>query len=121
MIAECKLQKTTLSDLQRSVCNQLRNLYPTIEIKEEVWFDSIASSVDIYIPAKNLIVEVDGPSHFVMNTKEYKPNKFLRDAILSTPSAQNTNTILHIPYFEWVQLKSNSERQNYLRRKIESA
>jgi len=118
MIEERKIENATTSNLQRSIYSQLRNLYLNFDVKEEVWFDGIASKVDIYIPAKKLIVEVDGPSHFVKNTREYKPNKFLRDALLSMHSAQEKNAILHIPYFEWEQLKSDGDRQNYLQQQI---
>ncbi|MBX9621561.1 MAG: hypothetical protein K2X28_06005, partial [Alphaproteobacteria bacterium] len=104
------------SNLQTSVKGTLGELFPD-EFQEEHWFDSLVAHVDFYSPQQNLVVEVDGPSHFIEKTYRYNAQTLLRDRILEKSDRVK---VVHVPYFEWAPLRNDSEKKQYLMRKVRS-
>jgi len=90
--------------------------------KMEQQLDDGAISCDLVLkPSANLsqevILEVDGPTHFVVNRKREKiPNgsTFLRNRLHRLSS----RGVVSIPYFEWRKCASVDERREYLERKL---
>ena len=59
-------------------------------------------------------IEVDGPSHFYVNTTKYTAYTKLKHRLLSRMGYK----VLHVPYFEWRKLRGPKERENYMREKL---
>lgn len=59
-------------------------------------------------------IEVDGPSHFYVNTTKYTAYTKLKHRLLTRMGYK----VLHVPYFEWRKLKGARERQSYLEAKL---
>jgi hypothetical protein len=59
-------------------------------------------------------IEVDGPSHFYVNTTKYTAYTKLKHRLLTRMGYK----VLHVPYFEWRKLKGAKARQEYLREKL---
>ncbi len=54
-------------------------------------------SVDILLPEHNLVLEVDGPSHFAANTLRTNGSTLARNMLLKHWSYE----VVCIPYFGW--------------------
>jgi len=79
----------------------------------------IASHVSHLGPAcksslKPVAVEVDGPSHFYVNSNKYTAYTKLKHRIL-TRMGYN---VVHIPYFEWNKLGSSQVKEQYVFEKL---
>ena len=61
-----------------------------------------------------IAIEVDGPSHFYANSKQYTAYTKLKHRLLTRMGYK----VLHVPYFEWRQLRSASDREDYMRQKL---
>jgi very-short-patch-repair endonuclease len=111
---QSKLKKadSTISNLQLSVETVLTSMYLRQVVKKEFWFDCIASHVDFYIPHLNMVIEVDGPYHFIEKTHTYNQSTLLRNRILQR--SHNGLKVLRIPYFEWDQLDTLEKKEAYL-------
>ena len=59
-------------------------------------------------------IEVDGPSHFYVNTTRYTAYTKLKHRLLTRMGYR----VLHVPYFEWRKLRGIKERENYMREKL---
>ncbi|MBO9495659.1 DUF1601 domain-containing protein [Thalassotalea sp. G20_0] len=55
---------TIISKPQTVVCNQLQSCIPSLRIEEEKSLNSLPP-VDLLLPDHNLVIEVQGPSHYV--------------------------------------------------------
>lgn len=60
-------------------------------------------------------IEVDGPSHFYVNTTKYTAYTKLKHRLLTRMGYK----VLHVPYFEWRKLRGARERENYLKQKLQ--
>jgi hypothetical protein len=61
-----------------------------------------------------IAIEVDGPSHFYVNTTKYTAYTKLKHRLLTRMGYK----VLHVPYFEWRKLRGSRERENYLKEKL---
>ena len=61
-----------------------------------------------------IAIEVDGPSHFYANSKQYTAYTKLKHRLLTRMGYK----VLHVPYFEWRQLRSAQDREDYMRTKL---
>lgn len=59
-------------------------------------------------------IEVDGPSHFYVNSTKYTAYTKLKHRLLTRMGYK----VLHVPYFEWKKLKGPRDRENYLKEKL---
>ena len=75
--------------------------------------DAGGYSVDLLIPQQRIVVEVDGPSHFVSTRTGPSPSgsTMLKHRHLKACGYH----VVSVPYFEWDQLTSN-QRTKYLRK-----
>jgi hypothetical protein len=61
-----------------------------------------------------IAIEVDGPSHFYVNTHKYTAYTKLKHRLLTRMGYK----VLHVPYFEWRKLRGAKERENYMKTKL---
>ena len=62
-----------------------------------------------------IAIEVDGPSHFYVNTTKYTAYTKLKHRLLTRMGYK----VLHVPYFEWRKLRGAKERENYMKAKLQ--
>ncbi len=75
----------------------------------------IGSESDFKEPkSRPVAIEVDGPSHFYVNTTKYTAYTKLKHRLLTRMGYR----VLHVPYFEWRKLRGSKEREDYLRNKL---
>ena len=63
-----------------------------------------------------LAIEVDGPSHFYVNSTKYTAYTKLKHRILTKMGYQ----VLHIPYFEWNKLTTSQDKEQYVMEKLKT-
>jgi hypothetical protein len=112
-----KEEVPTKSNLQKSISSILSSIFPEV-FQEEVWFDALISHVDFYSPQCHLVIEVDGPSHFLENTQTYSAKTLLRNLILEE-SSEPAVRIVSIPYYKWASLRSPEAKKSYLQEEVE--
>ena len=61
-----------------------------------------------------IAIEVDGPSHFYVNTTKYTAYTKLKHRLLTRMGYR----VLHVPYFEWRKLRGAKERETYMKAKL---
>ena len=84
--------------------------------------DAISSALSRLTPAnssqlKPIAIEVDGPSHYYINSTKYTSYSKLKHKILTNLGY----TVLHVPYFEWNKLNSLREKESYMSKKLQEA
>ena len=107
------------------VAECLRTVLPTMEVVLECLTADECFSLDVYVPALDLGVEVDGPTHYAeasasSSARRRRDTKTrLRDAFLR----RRTKTLVVVPWFEFEEAgKRGVEGQNaYLRAKLRDA
>ena len=62
-----------------------------------------------------IAIEVDGPSHFYVNTTKYTAYTKLKHRLLTRMGYK----VLHVPYFEWRKLRGVKERETYMKAKLQ--
>ena len=68
------------------------------------------------VATKKIAIEVDGPSHFYINSTRYTAYSKLKHRILTRLGYK----VIHIPYFEWNKLKCLGEKEEYVLAKLNS-
>jgi RAP domain len=63
-----------------------------------------------------IAIEVDGPSHFYVNSNKYTAYTKLKHRIL-TRMGYN---VVHIPYFEWNKLGTSHDKEQYVIEKLKA-
>ena len=102
------------ADAPASISSDLKEKAELIrEIKESVF--KIEGSIDM--SKSPVAIEVDGPSHFYVNSSEYTAYSKLKRRILTRMGFK----VVNVPYFEWNKLKSTSEKESYILRKVDEA
>ncbi|MBL8676985.1 MAG: RAP domain-containing protein, partial [Alphaproteobacteria bacterium] len=104
------------SEVYRALQEHLKSTYVSDMPQEEYWVEEIASHVDIYLASKKIVIEVDGPSHFFPETKEYKPKNKLKEEILK--QTHKLTQLVRIPYYEWDELTTAESKNRYLKNKL---
>ncbi len=84
-----------VSTLQNDVAKTLKHM--GYEIKEEIIDDKTGYSLDIYIPDDDVVVEVDGPTHYCHNSKQPLGRTVLKHRHLRN----NGYAVVKVPYFSW--------------------
>jgi hypothetical protein len=83
------------------------------EIKDAVF--KVETSIDM--SKSPIAIEVDGPSHFYVNSNEYTAYSKLKRRILTRMGFK----VVNVPFFEWNRLKSTVEKESYILRKVDEA
>ncbi len=83
------------------------------EIKDAIF--KVEGGIDM--SKKPVAIEVDGPSHFYVNSNEYTAYSKLKRRILTRMGFR----VVNVPYFEWNKMKSTKEKENYILRKVDDA
>ncbi len=106
----------TKSEFQTKVYSSVKSLCPNVE--EEKYFPEIGVSVDVYleINGKKVVIQADGPIHYFDGTKEETPRTKFNTYLLEKYCGCE---VLRIPFYEWDVLKSEKEKQDYLKGKID--
>ncbi len=99
-------QKVTVSKSQRQVGESLRRLGISHEL-EYTTADGLFS-IDLAVVDRRIAIEVDGPSHFTVNTLEPLGHTRLRDRLLSAMGWH----VVSIPFFEWDKLFKQPEQMD---------
>ena len=99
-----------ISNLELNVKKHLSDLNITFE--SSYWIKECFNRVDFYLSTKNMIVQVDGPSHF-LDTGEYNMSTRIQNLILTNSGYQ----IFRINYKYWGILDED-EKTEYLRSAI---
>lgn len=94
------------SSLQEEIAIILKRI--DSNFKEDVWLK--INSVDFLYSEESLIIEVDGPTHFIAETLEYLGKDILKQRLLEGMGYR----VKRIPYMEWRTLKSFTARKKYL-------
>ncbi len=98
-----KLEPRT-STLQKTIFNAITNKYKNTAIKiySEYWIPELATSVDICIMLnkddEKIIVQVDGPPHFIVNSQELNAATKLNTLLLN--HLLGYEAVFRIPYYE---------------------
>jgi very-short-patch-repair endonuclease len=119
LAAECKAAFVALSSsnanpsaLQEEVAYALQKLVSEELLGEQVLKDS-GYSVDIQLAGIRVVVEIDGPNHYlrgtgqegVMDGRTQFKTRILR---------QLGYTVLQVPYFQWTDMKNAQDKARYL-------
>jgi hypothetical protein len=99
------------SELHMDISDELNRMgfKPMNEFITDIgYFVDIA--IEKHVGGKPLLIEVDGPSHFI-NKRETMESKMKKRHL-----SQSGYTVVSIPHFEWKQHTSN--KQAYLQSKI---
>ena len=104
--------KQDASNIAAAVAACLRNMSIVHKI-EYLWFAS-ERSIDIALPDRRIAIEVDGPSHYLGNTRKPSGTTQLRDRVLKRAGW----AVVSVPWFEWVELSSTQAQMDYLQRKL---
>lgn len=108
---EIRQQSKQVSFYQRQVSDALRTM-GLAHVEE----DNISGiSVDITIPARNLAIEVDGPSHLSRTDEVLLGHTVLKQKQLHALGWD----VLNIPYYEWDELLGREDKRAYLLAKFE--
>ena len=107
-----KAQKVTVSKSQRQVGESLRRLGISHEL-EYTTADGLFS-IDLAIVDRRIAIEVDGPSHFTVNTLEPLGHTRLRDRLLSAMGWQ----VVSVPFFEWDKLQRPEQMDSYVEHRV---
>lgn len=104
--------KKRQSRLERDVESVLNSL--NIEFESGTFMGCIAASTDFLLTQENIVIEVDGPTHFLDDQRSLKPSDLLQDELLDRAGYK----VLHVPYFKWSALKGRKEKINYMKRHL---
>ena len=69
------------------------------------------------IAGQRIAIEVDGPSHFFINSTRYTAYSKLKHSVLSNLGYK----VIHIPFFEWSKLSSRELRVDYMLAKLQKS
>jgi very-short-patch-repair endonuclease len=105
-------QKVTVSKSQRQVGESLRRLGISHEL-EYTTADGLFS-IDLAVVDRRIAIEVDGPSHFTVNTLEPLGHTRLRDRLLSAMGWQ----VVSVPFFEWDKLQRPEQMDSYVEHRV---
>jgi hypothetical protein len=111
-LAASRLRAVNESQLQRSVQHCLDQMEPG-KWRSEVRCPETLYSLDLV--KDRIVIEVDGPSHFIWDRKVTFATMIKRE-ILKLYGW----TVKSVPFFEWNNLSSQSERVQYLSHLLES-
>lgn len=97
---------TRISALERRVGIGLQHIFQN-ELCQDFYVEKIYCNVDFAVRSKKIIIQVDGPSHFFVGTRDYLPKHKLQDFILAKSGWQ----VLRLPYYE---LENTKDLNQYI-------
>eukprot|EP00299_Pterocystis_sp_00344_P002453 c1276_g1_i1.p1 GENE.c1276_g1_i1~~c1276_g1_i1.p1 ORF type:complete len:818 (+),score=193.11 c1276_g1_i1:328-2454(+) len=96
------------SMLHLAVCDILTDLH--ISYKTEVFLEG-CGVVDVLIPSQKIVIEIDGPNHYMSNNKLRATGKTLFKRRVIRRLGYH---VVAIPYFEWSALPQKNLQRQYL-------
>jgi hypothetical protein len=114
----------TMSGNHKEVASLIGELGVTHEV-ERLTNDGYFS-VDVYMPDGDVLLEIDGPTHFIREgvapgdasrTWRRTVRTELRDMFLE----RRHQKVLCVPWFEWAELSGNAEKKHYIAEKLKGA
>ena len=81
----------------------------------EYWDERLQYPVDMALPSKRLVIEVDGPTHFMTNANKPLGATALKRRLLERLGWR----LVVVPYFEWSLEASDNEHDACMRAKLE--
>ena len=116
----------TTSKLQKQVAKTLKNM--GVHVSEEDILEDSGFVVDIRLANHKVVIEVDGPSHFLQADEGAKgAGRGISSRSESGPRMNGSTllkhrlltqlgwTVVHVPYFEWDQCTTQHRRVDYMR------
>ncbi len=113
--------QTTVSKPQADFRNQLQSCIPSLQIEEEKSLNSLPP-VDLLLPDHNMVIEVQGPSHYVGGDfKTRNGSTLLKIALLQKagfevieiPANQLLNNDLMKPYIDQIKIRTGIPPQGH--------
>ncbi|KJV57270.1 RAP domain protein [Orientia chuto str. Dubai] len=103
------LEPCRTSNLQLDVLKIVKKVLAPQDIKSEFYIKQTTSNVDIFIKGQNIVIQVDGPSHFDDNNA---PNFSTR--LNSTLLSLYQYKVLRISYWNWDKCKTMASKESYI-------
>mmetsp|Transcript_53512 Transcript_53512/g.88900 ORF Transcript_53512/g.88900 Transcript_53512/m.88900 type:complete len:944 (-) Transcript_53512:918-3749(-) len=110
---EEQTQMAESSDMHRDVAAILRTLRPGFleEVSTGVYV------LDILYPEEKLVIEVDGPCHYLYYSRRMDGATYTRDKLLTLQGY----TVVHLPFFVWNSWRSEEEKRTGLQKLLTDA
>ncbi|WP_163373231.1 RAP domain-containing protein [Endozoicomonas acroporae] len=115
------LYRTTVSKPQAEFRNQLQSCIPSLQIEEEKSLNSLPP-VDLLLPDHNMVIEIQGPFHYVgADFKTRNGSTLLKIALLQKagfevieiPANQLLNNDLMKPYIDQIKIRTGIPPQGH--------
>jgi len=87
----------------------LRSIYPELDVKSEYEINSILV-VDIFIEKFNLVIEVNGPSHYIFGTAAFNHKTVVKSGLISDMGYK----LLYVKYDDWYNIRANTDKRRFL-------
>ena len=98
----------------------LKKIFPELKITENSFIFDGLLECDIKVSnpksKKEALIEFFGPTHFRSNSSSY----LLETGQLILDLKRKISSVVVIPYFEWNELGTSAEKENYVRNKVYS-
>ncbi|KAJ1487825.1 hypothetical protein T484DRAFT_1888413 [Baffinella frigidus] len=113
-------QGTRESQFQRDVALALRTAVSEVEIEEEYCDARSGYNIDVLVRRRSAAgstewaVEVDGPSHFLYDSRTPSGSTLLKRKQLG----QLGYTVVPVPFWEWAPLRDGEAKRRYLEDKL---
>ncbi|MEO5971664.1 MAG: RAP domain-containing protein, partial [Bdellovibrionia bacterium] len=103
-----KKQSPTVSNSQNRIAKDIRMLYSE-DLQEEHWSEPTASYVDFAVPSSKLVIQFDGPHHFLFinGQASLSPQDQAMDFILRHEGW----TVLRISYIDWNRIEDRPQNE----------
>ncbi|MBM3200802.1 MAG: hypothetical protein FJZ56_00145 [Chlamydiae bacterium] len=100
------------SNFQKEVTAKFKSL--GIEFSEEYYESAFHHNIDIALVRQRIAIEVDGPNHYALETREPLGATVLRNNLLRKSGWK----VVLIPFWEWNRLNNQREKTAYIQRKL---
>lgn len=106
--------KGKISRIHLDVVAVLRSMDITCKYEYEI---KDLNLVDIFIPSKNLIIEVNGPSHYIPGGYSLRGSTYVKSAVLSKLGF----IVGNIHHQDWSELKGLEAKRQFIKNLIKEA
>ena len=116
-VLSLKEQDTRQSNSQKRIAHDIKLLFPQ-DLREEYWSDAIASYVDFAVPSSHLVIQFDGPHHYLVKkgVDVLRPQDQMLDFILRNEGW--TVVRIHYAYWSSIANQPQSDRLAALRKTL---
>ena len=101
-----------ISLFQKQVFTAAERVYPGWQM--EYWDDRLQYPVDMALPEQRIVIEADGPTHFMINTHKAVGATALKRRLLKKLGWR----LVVVPYYEWSIEGSDDAHVTFLRSKL---